>query len=302
MAMKHGSLQRFTLRNPTYDFQNHLHGMVVFPTYSQGDMHELVSATSGATTFTTPRLPDDDPNSAHVPVPGIDICEHCEEVEVRALFGSRNGQKYQLGWAKNILVCRCCALCRLISAGAYLEDGSGPATPTDLNTCFVILTSVPTTLPLGRGRARHFQILALFVEAFTAVVVAKCHVRVLGGGAGKLAKLPLYGGRLVDHHSASIAIASQWLSTCNNDHECLKVHAWDQNLKLLVLDVSRYCLVELPPESRYVALSYVWPTSDAEGVQLRKNDIKHLKMPGSIRKLTSTLPKVIQMLARSFQC
>lgn len=295
MTMQHGSIQHWTFRQPEHDFQRYSEDMLVVPTYSEnGGTQRQVWGSSGATTFTTPPMPDDDPDSAHIDIPGVDLCERCEEVEIENLFGIRNGQKHQLGWATNILACKCCALCRLLSAAVRLENGSDMACPADMETCFVILTSVPATLPLGQGPARHYHLLALFVDALTATVVAKCRLRLLGDDAPKFSKTPLFAGRLVDRQVANMDLACRWLSTCDESHDCYKNGSGSNDLQLLVVDVNRHCLVELPLHSRYVALSYVWPTFDPNTLQLKKDNLQELRTPGSIQELLSKLPRVIR--------
>jgi hypothetical protein len=59
----------------------------------------------------------------------------------------------------------------------------------------------------------------------------------------------------------------------------------------LVLDVVEECITELPRESQYIALSYVW--GQTESLCLELGNIAEMKCPGSLRARKQKVGKTI---------
>jgi hypothetical protein len=78
------------------------------------------------------------------------------------------------------------------------------------------------------------------------------------------------------------SLARQWLNTCEKSHAgCTPARSSnDFNFSFRLIDVNKSCLVEAPPDCRYVALSYVW--GDVEQVTLSKETRHFLEQEGSI--------------------
>jgi len=75
-----------------------------------------------------------------------------------------------------------------------------------------------------------------------------------------------------------------------NGHEALP-HLSDELEDVRVVDVSQRCIVKLPPNAKYVALSYVWGTEPAGQFQALKENIGYLETPGSLNNVK--LPRSI---------
>jgi len=60
---------------------------------------------------------------------------------------------------------------------------------------------------------------------------------------------------------------------------------------LLVIDVQEHCLTKLPPDGRYLALSYVWGGVDQP--QTKLENVKEFCTPGGLNRISETIPKTI---------
>ena len=92
-------------------------------------------------------------------------------------------------------------------------------------------------------------------------------------------------------------LLKQWLYKCETDKNhagtCNESQASASILpKLLVIDVQEQCLVEVPSDCRYVALSYVWGL--APFFCLREENIKSLRKRGGFAAYSNNIPRTIQ--------
>ncbi|ORY02743.1 heterokaryon incompatibility protein-domain-containing protein [Clohesyomyces aquaticus] len=74
----------------------------------------------------------------------------------------------------------------------------------------------------------------------------------------------------------------EWSNSCASEHSraCLGPRILLPQHTMTVIDVESDCLVELPHDSRYMALSYVWGAQ--AGAQARQKRMESLKTPGSL--------------------
>jgi hypothetical protein len=76
--------------------------------------------------------------------------------------------------------------------------------------------------------------------------------------------LPFKSRRVLQ--SIDMALLKRWLSTCEHEHVGTCPHSsdtpeWESKFRpAFLIDTENYCIVEAPPNCRYVALSYVWGT------------------------------------------
>ena len=96
-----------------------------------------------------------------------------------------------------------------------------------------------------------------------------------------------FGGTLVDQRAIDYRETSRWLSDCEEFHgiEChpaTKFGFVSRPRTLLVVDVHKQCLVQLPRHSKYVAVSYVW--GGAQLLHLNKDNIDDLLQPNSLAR------------------
>lgn len=123
--------------------------------------------------------------------------------------------------------------------------------------------------------------MAHLLHATSVVTVGEASLRISTSDSSKIGKTTLFGGRVVDPSNPDFKLASAWLADCDEHHDCLQ--SVDQRStieRLLVIDVENACVVELPPASKYSALSYVWPRFDVP--KLMKNNIEGLQEAGAL--------------------
>jgi hypothetical protein len=94
-----------------------------------------------------------------------------------------------------------------------------------------------------------------------------------------------------DPESVSWEMIRGWLSKCDSHQHPNCRHSFTsthnrrrlQSLKLWVIDVTQSCLVSIPSEGEYVALSYVWGGCTNQP-RLRKGNLNDLQKPGVFDK------------------
>ena len=93
-------------------------------------------------------------------------------------------------------------------------------------------------------------------------------------------------GQIVEH-SFDPKLPQWWLKKCEEEHgtPCAASQS-SHNFGLKVIDVELGCIVNAPSNCKYAALSYVW--GRAKQLLLRKDTIKRLTSPGSIRNGNKT--------------
>jgi hypothetical protein len=83
-------------------------------------------------------------------------------------------------------------------------------------------------------------------------------------------------------------VVRYWLSTCETQHGHIckpESSLPDPNFILRVIDTLKYCVVDAPLSSRYIALSYVW--GDVKQFELRKTT---LSVAQNLDQIPNTLP------------
>ncbi|KAL1616701.1 hypothetical protein SLS54_008268 [Diplodia seriata] len=97
-------------------------------------------------------------------------------------------------------------------------------------------------------------------------------------------------GILVNQNWIDTARIKSWLHYCEGNHgdACRQLSSIPPVEKLLLLDVEQGCLVEMPGNVRYFALSYVWGLLP-DTAETRLSNVRALKQPGSITADTTSL-------------
>jgi hypothetical protein len=106
-----------------------------------------------------------------------------------------------------------------------------------------------------------------------------------------------FPGRLVKQNSVDYVQIQQWLKRCQADHgdDCRHLETTRfVNVRpiLLVIDVQDECLVHLPLNYRYLALSYVW--GGVRQPQTLLENVEGFCKPGGLNAIAEALPKSIQ--------
>ena len=109
----------------------------------------------------------------------------------------------------------------------------------------------------------------------------------------------LFLGRHVESARTNPSLVKSWIELCHNSHgtRCKIERGPDFRVMLSesyfgVVDVDDMCLVSLPVESKYIALSYTWGTADI--FRTTSENIKVLQVGNGIDKIFSALPRAIQ--------
>jgi len=109
------------------------------------------------------------------------------------------------------------------------------------------------------------------------------------------ARSQLYPGRVLGNQ-LDFTLLKQWLRDCEYKHgvPCNHVTSPLSAIEsvLMVVDVQKGCLVKLPPNPRYVALSYVW--GGVKGNITEEHNMQERLNAGSFFRLMADLPTVIR--------
>ena len=110
---------------------------------------------------------------------------------------------------------------------------------------------------------------------------------------------PVGVGRIYDPSVVNLDLVRAWLTICDSFHgdKCSKSWVNDTSSTerlpwIYAIDVNRQCLAQIPHGERYVALSYVWGSSD----QLRtmRSNLNLLSKPGGLSGLIGQVPRTIR--------
>jgi hypothetical protein len=280
-------------------------------------------------------MPYDVPGSheplPHDAVPGSNVCEACEDIEIAQLFANGPSKIYSLGWLKEVTACTSCDLCRLVTRGigaraAEPEETHSmrPTTPLKYKDAFfVVLECLPSVTPNPRvRRERPHELRVIVIDSGTRERRAHIILRLLGTSAARVGKESRFHGRLVGPGAARFELAREWLRECCSAHGCAlnpsaargnsgpsqripgtRVEAYpdaqfstapteSSHEMLRVIDTTNNNLCMIPWSGRYLALSYVWPRFDA--LHLTRDNIDDLYTPGPLVASQERLARVIQ--------
>lgn len=112
----------------------------------------------------------------------------------------------------------------------------------------------------------------------------------------------IFHGRIVDPDRTNVQLAREWIDECEQGHGDLCETAGGRDdlayarlapRNLRVIDVNSMCLVFLPAEARYAALSYCWAQSTRHFTTTMSN-VARLQACGGISSVWDELPGTIQ--------
>ncbi|KAF2166253.1 hypothetical protein M409DRAFT_23445 [Zasmidium cellare ATCC 36951] len=259
------------------------------------------------TSFVSPCPPQNTPS--HQPIPGQDICECCEDIDIPRLFGHGNVRRYLMRDARAIFQCMQCALCRLLTGGFQSTIGLTLAETCNLPIqLHVVLTSVQAVLPLVKGAERQHELQAYVLDE-EGSRMGEASMRLLGDAATKIGRSKAFKGRLIDPAAVDFSLAREWLHECDTGHypkhglaspsEIRQSsprgdsgHHSDVSNGLVVVDVHERCLKQLPPNSRFLTLSYTWPLFDT--LKLNRANHRALMAPGALADSNQRISNVIR--------
>ena len=103
-------------------------------------------------------------------------------------------------------------------------------------------------------------------------------------------------GRRLENDFIDITQILGWLHQCKTEHnqKCPNVDTtWSLHLQqdLLVIDVHNYCLTKLPPNQRYLALSYVW--GGVSQLHMDSKLFEQSKKPGGLSSIAVHIPATV---------
>ncbi|XP_044724286.1 heterokaryon incompatibility protein (HET) domain-containing protein [Hirsutella rhossiliensis] len=117
---------------------------------------------------------------------------------------------------------------------------------------------------------RPYELQAFMVQS-GGIIAAEACVRLISECAVGLGKSPRFHGRRVNHEAADMSLALSWIKECAESHHCGKGVVAERagvGDGLTLVDVKQDCLVEAPWDSKYIALSYVWPRVIADAMNV----------------------------------
>jgi len=107
-------------------------------------------------------------------------------------------------------------------------------------------------------------------------------------------------GRLVSTNSIEIDQICRWLSSCKRFHgdtcngpSIKAAGREDKPFSLRMIDVEKGCVVEVPPDTKYVALSYCWGSPTIKHLKLLKETYDWMTTPGAFLQDLDKIPTTI---------
>lgn len=285
----------------------------------------------GDTNYMPYDVPDSSEPLSHDAVPGSNVCEACEDIEIAQLLANGPSKRYNLGWLKEVTACTNCDLCRLVTQGigaraAEPQETQSMHLTTSLDykdAFFVVLECVPSVTPNPRvRRERPHELRVMVIDSGTRERRSHILLRLLGTSAARAGKESRFHGRLVDPGGPKLELAREWLRECCSAHDCAvdsstaphssgpstrtpgtRVEAYpdaqfstaaiaSSQEMLRVINTKNNNLCMIPWSGRYLALSYVWPRFDA--LYLARDNIDDLYTPGSLLVSQARLARVIR--------
>ena len=217
------------------------------------------------------------------------LCERCLQIRLdpgwKTLLGSPNGQdRWQLGTYGEVRR-RNCPLCRL--AAAICVQGG---------------TSWHSLAPLEDGREVELRLVgSRFVTQQSRLGTELCLV-------GDSANGDVYGARTDFDEWIDLKEVARWIARCDEKHpsyghECLSrpfdlaalraSGSTGSKRGFRVIDVVDMRLVDFPPQSRFVALSYVWGAPSRERLTLTTRNEPILSQHGILEAYRHMIPNTI---------
>ncbi|KAF4464090.1 HET-domain-containing [Fusarium albosuccineum] len=269
------------------------HAIRVLPTY-QTDLGRAPHIDAGSNKFVKIQPPSDkDPIDHGLAVEGL--CIACEDLELKSLLTFVPGRKHHLGWFKDVVKCRHCNLCQLLTeAFRNQNDPSVIEKAAEGKYHFIFVTTIPSARPLARRRQDRPYQLQAWLMSVGGLCISEVDVRLASRCATRLGVSARFHGRYVDQAAADLDLARSWIEECATSHNCGKEHEVeirDIAEKLVLIDVEKACLADMTWDEEYVALSYVWPRFKT--TQLVKGNYDELHQPGSIDSSKIPLARVI---------
>ncbi|KAK5625927.1 hypothetical protein RRF57_001643 [Xylaria bambusicola] len=110
-----------------------------------------------------------------------------------------------------------------------------------------------------------------------------------------------FPGCLVDPQGIDVGRVRSWLSGCQNEHRDLCRHLESPQFRkirehILVFEVEQQCLVYLPVDGRYFALSYV--QGNVQSLRTLRGHVQSFMTQNGLLSINDQLPKVILDAAR----
>lgn len=110
---------------------------------------------------------------------------------------------------------------------------------------------------------------------------------------GAVGKDQVMKGRIVQP-KVDIGLLKRWTGLCSGHDEICKprrMSAEVNGLAIRAIDIENMCIVDLPSDSEYVVLSYVWGTNDQ--LRLLQDNFATFTKPFGLENQTSNLPTTI---------
>lgn len=235
----------------------------------------------------------------------FDLCDICVCIDFAWLVSNSlaplNSElsQIELGSFKEISRKTFCAFCRLVVH--TLENAlpfDNPAGPVQSCRLF------SETLHNGQDSNTYvIKIWPVHAEPYwneSHLQIRREMVRFLSTGIQQIGNTPRndsrdHFGLRVDTANLNVGMVKSWLRTCQTEHhEGARDPYPDMSPRsiLRLIDVHHECLVQAPSTTNYIALSYVWASS--EPFRTLKSNIAKLTAPQGLASSIKLLPKTIR--------
>jgi len=246
---------------------------------------------------------------ADVPFSGMHkyLCERCQSFRLRAKDFIEGREDLVLGTRDEILArTRYCSLCRLVAHCLNLHEGWISRKPD--KTYGLVWDYHPLSATRNYDHTGSDEDSEYCDEATSYMVPygdpfdsdpMRCLLVPCGGDfltmGARSTFLTAQTPATIESPYDSI---KRWVTRCSAEHhECNQQNLWTQDSHdslntILVVDIKRGCLVDIPTAHRYFALSYVWG-KEARFQTLKSNEAD-LRKPGALKAMQHLLPKTIK--------
>lgn len=223
------------------------------------------------------------------------LCSTCSKINFSKLFKPSKGQQPPK-WRRAFSACAAaanihCPFCRLLwDQAIFSKDSRGNPKPDSKINVEVDFDKFSIT-----GQLANTYVPYLRIDGTGFMNTTHLFHSPEPGTEGDCTRA-LFRGRpwtpLVD-----VKLIQHWLDRCERSHDkCRESNgtgAQDFPHSIRVIDVNKRCVVEIPANCKYVALSYVWGNPEKGQITLQKETTSRLHSPGGLSDSWTDIPSTI---------
>jgi hypothetical protein len=247
----------------------------------------------------------------------MSFCDDCRSLNLSTLLEATKGEVESLQqdiqrWTLKSLrkSAETCHLCQLVLKIVDFHDPMPPETPPDEFFCYLTISGYGDILSMKSGEIISSEILLgyssndveqiprLYIDVTTANqarrVTLPCGLQMKASDSS-VNRSTVLRGRLVSSQ-VDISLLLAWIKMCPDLHGAIcaspRILNETENFRIRVIDIERLCIVDLPRDAEYVALSYVWGSAHQQRLLLENWEA--FTKPFGLREIAGKLAKAIR--------